>query len=79
MPVSGNDYFGTLGADATGLENIIDQSVGRLANWQSAQQSTGAGAAAFGSNSPAVTPGTVNTWWKVTLADGSQGFIPVWK
>lgn len=79
MPVSGNDYFGALGADATGLENIIDQSVGRLANWQASQQATGAGATALGSNCPAVTPTAVNTWWKVTLADGSQGFIPVWK
>lgn len=81
MPVAGNDYFGALGADATGLENIIDQNTGggRLANWVAGNQTTGAGAAAFGSNSPAVTPGTVNTWWKVTLADGSTGYIPVWK
>lgn len=81
MPVSGNDYFGTLGADATGIENIIDQNTGggRLANWVAGNQSTGAGSALLGSNSPAVTVSAPNTWWKVTLTDGSTGFIPVWK
>jgi hypothetical protein len=40
---------------------------------------TGSRSAGLGSNCPAVTPGSPYTWEQVTTADGSQGFIPVWK
>lgn len=52
---------------------------GQLKYGNPSNQTTGGGSAALGANSPAVSPTAPNTWWKVTLADGSQGFIPVWK
>lgn len=52
---------------------------GQLKYGNASNQTTGGGSAALGANSPAVTPAAPSTWWKVTLADGSQGFIPVWK
>lgn len=41
--------------------------------------STGAGIAAFGANSPASTLTAPYTWISVTAADGSACFIPAWK
>jgi hypothetical protein len=41
--------------------------------------STGAGTALLGSNSPAVTLTAPYTWFQVTTSDGSTGYIPVWK
>jgi hypothetical protein len=40
---------------------------------------TGAGTASLGTNSPAVTNGAPYTWIKVTTADGSVAYIPAWK
>jgi hypothetical protein len=40
---------------------------------------TGSGAAGLGSACPAITPAAPYIWEKVTTADGSQGYIPVWK
>ncbi len=40
---------------------------------------TGAGIAAFGANSPAVTLTAPYTWLTVTTNDGSTAYIPVWK
>lgn len=79
MPVSGNDYFGTLGADATGLEYIIDQTNNRLQNGLAANEATGAGSALLGANSPATTVSAPFKWVKITLSDGSLGYFPVWK
>lgn len=45
----------------------------------SGTNTTGAGSAALGSNSPAVTNSAPYTWLQVTTADGSTGYIPVWK
>lgn len=42
-------------------------------------ESTGAGSAALGANSPAVTLTNPYTWEKVKTSDGSTGYIPVWK
>lgn len=79
MPGIPGDYFGTLGADAQGLENILDGTNGRLTSGVVANQATGAGSAALGANSPASTLTAPNTWVKITLADGSLGYFPVWK
>ena len=43
------------------------------------QSSIGSGAASLGSNSPAVSLLQPFTWIKITLSDGSTGYIPVWK
>lgn len=40
---------------------------------------TGAGSAALGSNSPATTNTSPYTWIQVTTLDGSTGYIPIWK
>jgi len=40
---------------------------------------TGAGTALLGTNSPAVTNTAPFTWFQVTTSDGSTGYIPVWK
>ena len=41
--------------------------------------STGAGNASLGSNSPAVTNTAPYTWIKIRTADGSTAYIPAWK
>jgi hypothetical protein len=41
--------------------------------------STGAGSAALGANSPAVTLTAPYTWIKVNTSDGSVAYIPAWK
>lgn len=41
--------------------------------------STGAGTALLGTNSPAVTLSAPYTWVTVTTSDGSTGYIPIWK
>lgn len=41
--------------------------------------STGAGTALLGTNSPAVTNTAPYTWFKVLTSDGSTAYIPVWK
>ena len=41
--------------------------------------STGAGTALLGTNSPAGTLSAPYTWMTVITADGSTGFIPIWK
>lgn len=45
----------------------------------SGTNTTGAGSAALGANSPAVTNTAPYTWFKVRTSDGSDGFVPVWK
>jgi hypothetical protein len=40
---------------------------------------TGAGSAALGSNSPAVTNSAPYTWIQAQAADGSTVYIPAWK
>ena len=43
------------------------------------QNSTGAGSALLGANSPASTLTAPYTWITVITSDGSTGYIPVWK
>lgn len=64
---------------AIAADGTLTLAGGQLKYGNAANQTSGGGSAALGANSPAVTPSAPNTWWKVTLADGSQGFIPVWK
>jgi hypothetical protein len=45
----------------------------------SGTNSTGAGSALLGANSPAVTLTAPYTWATVTTSDGSTGYIPIWK
>lgn len=40
---------------------------------------TGAGSALLGANSPAATLTNPYTWFTVTTSDGSTGYVPVWK
>lgn len=47
--------------------------------WFSGPNTTGTGAAAMGSNSPAVAPSTPYTWIKITTADGTTAYIPAWR
>jgi len=54
-------------------------SNGQLQNAIASNQTTGVGTALLGSNSPAVTNTNPFTWLKITLNDGSQGYIPIWK
>jgi len=41
--------------------------------------SSGTGAASLGNNSPAASPSRPFTWVRITLRDGSSGYVPVWK
>lgn len=45
----------------------------------SSLESTGAGSAALGSNSPAVTNSAPYKWLKIITQDGSFAYIPAWK
>jgi hypothetical protein len=40
---------------------------------------TGAGTALLGANSPAVTNTAPYTWIRIVTSDGSTAFIPAWK
>jgi hypothetical protein len=42
-------------------------------------ESTGAGSAVLGANSPAVTVAAPYKWLKVIFSDGNVGYIPAWK
>ena len=46
---------------------------------QYTQNSTGAGSAALGSNSPATTNTAPYTWLKMKSSDGSTVYVPAWK
>lgn len=46
---------------------------------QLANNSTGAGSAALGANSPAVTNTAPYTWFKMMSSDGSTVYVPAWK
>lgn len=52
---------------------------GRISNTAGANETTGAGSAALGDNSPAVTNSAPYTWLRFTSSDGSNCFIPMWK
>lgn len=56
---------------AAGTLTVLSQALGL--------GTTGAGSAALGANCPATTPPAPNTWKKVTLDDGTTGYVPVWK
>ena len=66
----------TLGAADTSSTQVFE--IGGLMKF-SGLNSTGAGTALLGTNSPAVTNTAPYTWFKVLTSDGSTGYIPVWK
>lgn len=66
----------TLGAADTTSTQVFE--IGGLMKF-SGLNSTGAGTALLGTNSPAVTNASPYTWLKVLTSDGSTGYVPVWK
>lgn len=66
--------FFTNGTEAWNITNG-----GVLANKVGANESTGAGIALFGANSPASTLTAPYTWLTVQTSDGSTGYVPIWK
>lgn len=54
-------------------------AAGMIENNNASNETTGAGSAELGANSPATTNSAPYTWLKVKTSDGSDGFIPVWK
>lgn len=79
---SGPFLFGTGGAlqiENGGAATILTiTSTGQIKT-VAANEATGAGSAALGSNSPAATPTAPYTWLKFTSSDGSQVYVPAWK
>lgn len=71
--------FWTRNSSGTKAEAFRINGDGVLKNMKSANESTGAGTALLGTNSPAVTVSAPYTWLKVLTSDGSTGYIPVWK
>jgi hypothetical protein len=66
----------SLGAADTSSTQVLE--IGGLMKF-SGLNSTGAGTALLGTNSPATTNAAPYTWFKVLTSDGSTGYIPVWK
>jgi len=66
----------TRGAADTSSTQVFE--IGGLMKF-SGLNSTGAGTALLGTNSPATTNAAPYTWLKVLTSDGSTGYIPVWK
>jgi hypothetical protein len=66
----------SLGAADTSSTQVFE--IGGLMKF-SGLNSTGAGTALLGTNSPATTNAAPYTWLKVLTSDGSTGYIPVWK
>jgi hypothetical protein len=65
-----------------GTNNVLAYAIdtsGILTNKISGNESTGAGTALLGTNSPAVTNSAPYKWLKVKTSDGSTGYIPIWK
>lgn len=69
---NGTGTAGNLGLTAT---TIIITGLPKFAG----TNSTGAGSALLGANSPASTLTAPYTWITVTASDGSTGYMPVWK
>ena len=68
---------GTANLDITPRSTYATNLIGRLKF--SITNSTGAGSALLGTNSPAVTLTAPYTWITVTTSDGSTGYMPIWK
>lgn len=66
----------TLGAADTTSTQVFE--IGGLMKF-SGSNSTGAGTALLGTNSPAVTNTAPYTWLKVLTSDGSTAYVPAWK
>jgi hypothetical protein len=66
----------SLGAADTSSTQVFE--IGGLMKF-SGLNSTGAGSALLGTNSPAVTNTAPYTWLKVLTSDGSTAYVPAWK
>ncbi len=73
-----NDGSGQLAISAGGSKQI-GFLTGVTFKSVAGNESTGAGSAALGANSPAVTLGAPYKWLKVQTSDGSTAYIPAWK
>ena len=86
-PLNNFAIFGTHDAAdtsaSTDIEALkIDRTTGNVSLsgiLQLAQNSTGAGTASMGSNSPATTLSAPYTWMKMKAADGTTVYVPAWK
>ena len=68
---------GTANLDITPRSTYATNLIGKLKF--SITNSTGAGSALLGANSPAITLTAPYTWITVTTSDGSTGYMPIWK
>jgi hypothetical protein len=68
---------GTANLDITPRSTYATNLVGKLKF--SITNSTGAGSALLGANSPATTLTAPYTWITVITSDGSTGYMPIWK
>lgn len=68
---------GTANLDITPRSTYATNLVGKLKF--SITNSTGAGTALLGTNSPATILTAPYTWITVTTSDGTTGFMPIWK
>ena len=68
---------GTANLDITPRSTYATNLIGKLKF--SITNSTGAGSALLGTNSPAITLTAPYTWITVTTSDGSTGYMPIWK
>lgn len=68
---------GTANLDITPRSTYATNLIGKLKF--SITNSTGAGSALLGANSPATILTAPYTWITVTTSDGTTGFMPIWK
>ena len=68
---------GTANLDITPRSTYATNLIGKLKF--SITNSTGAGSALLGANSPAITLTAPYTWITVITSDGSTGYMPIWK
>ena len=68
---------GTANLDITPRSGFATNLIGKLKF--SITNSTGAGSALLGTNSPATTLTAPYTWITVITSDGSTGYMPIWK
>ena len=68
---------GTANLDITPRSTYATNLIGKLKF--SITNSTGAGSALLGANSPAGTLNAPYTWITVTTSDGSTGYMPIWR
>lgn len=79
---TGTSVGGTVGAIDFKIGGTAKYQIttgGTLKNVAAGNESTGAGSAILGANSPAATLTAPYTWVKIVTSDGSTAYIPAWK